>query len=34
MEIKEAKKIYFELVQNYNLFNKETLWFGFENSEN
>ena len=24
MDIKEAKKIYFELVQNYNLFNKET----------
>jgi hypothetical protein len=34
MEIKEAKKIYFELVQNYNLFNKETTWFGTEHSEN
>jgi hypothetical protein len=34
MEIKEAKKIYFELVQNYNLFNKETTWFGREYSDN
>lgn len=34
MEIKEAKKIYFELVQNYNLFNKETTWFGAGYSDN
>ena len=34
MEIKEAKKIYFELVQNYNLFNKETTWLGTGYSDN
>ena len=34
MEIKEAKKIYFELVQNYNLFNKETTWFSTGYSDN
>ena len=34
MEIKEAKKIYFELVQNYNLFNKKSTYFGVENNDN
>lgn len=34
MEIKDAKKIYFELVQNYNLFNKKSTYFGVENNDN
>ncbi len=34
MEIKDAKKIYFELVQNYKLFNKKSTYFGVENNDN